>query len=339
MSNLPPADGAIAIVLGDLHLSHTPPIARSAHAGAWYEYQAQYLSQIHDLMTNLDVSIVVCTGDIFDVSDPPAELINFAIRHLPHGMYSVPGNHEIPNHNLDDLHKSAYYTLISCGTIKPLNEDFRIRQVELRDQRYLNIYGFGYGEELMNRDAIRRKCDEEDPLEDDVNLLVAHKYVWHRKIQHAISPEGGNLNNLPLAGYDAAVFGDNHHGFLTKVQTDRRYKPCNVMNCGTFMRRTIAERDYLPRVGVLYNTGKIAAHHLDCSKDKFITDATGRVGKALRLGRDDQVRLDAFLDSVASVAESDVMFREALRDWVRNCNEGKLVQDVLSDLLKESRKK
>ena len=76
---------AMCIACGDIHLSHNPPVARSAEKD-WYAAQLRSLSELNSLKSKLQVP-VVCTGDVFDdgwrPSRCPAELINFAIDNLP----------------------------------------------------------------------------------------------------------------------------------------------------------------------------------------------------------------------------------------------------------------
>lgn len=48
-------------------------------------------------------------------------------------------------------------------------------------------------------------------------------------------------------GFDALVFGDNHQGFSTVIKN----KP--ILNCGIACRRTIAEKEYVPRCYVLFD--------------------------------------------------------------------------------------
>src|SRR4051812_12555947 len=62
----------------DIHLSHKPPIARSAEP-CWYSAMQRQLDELRSVALELDVPIFVA-GDIFDRWNPPPELINFAIR-------------------------------------------------------------------------------------------------------------------------------------------------------------------------------------------------------------------------------------------------------------------
>ena len=107
---------AIAILCSDLHLSLTKPACRADKD--WMEVQAHYLKQLEDTAGNLPI---FCAGDIFDRWNAPPELINFALRNLPDDMLCVPGQHDLPNHRLDEKHRSGYGVLSNAGKIEDLS--------------------------------------------------------------------------------------------------------------------------------------------------------------------------------------------------------------------------
>jgi hypothetical protein len=104
-----------------------------------------------------------------------------------------------------------------------------------------------------------------------------------------------------LKGYDAAVFGDNHIGFITFIDE------CEIINCGTFFIRKSDEVAYRPQVGLLYNDGSISAHYLDVSKDVYLLDPVKKK-EDLETGRDAK----EFLEELRSLGSDAISFREAL---------------------------
>src|SRR5688572_18895632 len=100
-------EAPIAILCADLHLTLRPPLCRADKN--WMLTQRDYLLQIRKLQepahlkNHLEATAkipVICAGDIFDRWNPPPELVNFALRFLPNGMICVPGQHDLPNHNI-----------------------------------------------------------------------------------------------------------------------------------------------------------------------------------------------------------------------------------------------
>ena len=108
----------VAIACADIHLQHTAPICRSGEPD-WYAAMARPLEELRGLQENYDCPIL-CAGDVFNHwNNCPPELINWAIKHLPK-MYAIPGQHDLPQHRLDDVRKSAYWTMVEAGVIENL---------------------------------------------------------------------------------------------------------------------------------------------------------------------------------------------------------------------------
>lgn len=241
----------IAVLCSDLHFSHRPPVARSAEPD-WYAAMERQWNQVRVVAEKHRIPVVVA-GDIFDVWKSPPELTNFVIR-LFRGLevYAVPGQHDLPNHVYEDMHRSSYGTLVEAGAIVNVDKpDFRAGD-------NLRIYPAAWGFDIW-------KC--KDHQRSEVCLLVAHRYVWlNDRTCYPGAPQESNLAVLKkqLIGYDAAVFGDNHKGFL--AQSGK----CSVLNCGGFMSRKSDERDYKPRIGMLMSDGDIDLVFLDTSEDKWI---------------------------------------------------------------------
>ncbi len=281
---------ALAILCSDIHLSHKPPIARSAEPD-WYEAMKRPLLQLRHLQDVLDVP-VICAGDIFDKWNAPAELINFAIRYLPKRMFSVPGQHDLPFHSLDDINKSAYWTLVKSKTIEHLALD---QPTVLIERQELCIHGFPWGCEVTNR--------EKSATDDEVHLAVIHHYIWFGPHVFKGADVDDNLNtwSCRVKGYHAAVFGDNHKGFCVSDGHP------NIINCGTFMRRKIDEINYKPTVGILLRDGFIEPWELDCSEDKFID-----IDKAMAV-IETGLEMSQFINELSSLTGTALNFMEAVK--------------------------
>lgn len=252
---------AIAILCGDIHLSHVAPACRAERTTKeWYNVQATYLEQLTSRVGDLPV---VCSGDVFDKWDSPAELINFAIGHLPKGMYAVPGQHDLPNHSYKDIDRSAYWTLVQSGTVENLPPD-----CPLPISPGLCLHGFPWGWDIESCDKRRHDYEPEGQLLKGIQLAVIHKYVWRKTCSYPNAPESAHFANFDdsLRGYDAALFGDNHIQFLISNNA----VGTTIFNNGTFLRRKSDERKYRPTIGVLYSDGRVEREFLDTKDDKFI---------------------------------------------------------------------
>ena len=146
------------------------------------------------------------------------------------------------------------------------------------------------------------------PKEDDVvKLAVAHRYVWTtEKTCYPGAPAEQNLAGLKkqLEGYDAAVFGDNHKGFMA-MSGD-----CWTLNCGGFMPRKSDERNYRPRFGLLSDEGSIDQVFLDTSKDKWVDP------KDVNELIDEPMNLVGLIDELESLGGDALNFVEILERYL-----------------------
>lgn len=273
-------DEIIAVLCSDLHLSHNPPILRSAEPD-WYAAMQRPLEELSDVANGLPV---LCAGDVFDKWNPPPELINFAIKSLPANVYAVPGQHDMPNHRYEDLGRSGYGTLVLARKITNIPPN------PLVIKNGIVLFGWPWGKDIS-------PLANYYPDKDVINLAVVHQYVWGPpSTRYKGAPKEASLHNFSkkVLGYDAVVIGDNHRGW------------CNLkfINCGTFMRRKSDELDYDPQIGLLHRSGKITPYLLDCSEDEYID-----LGEELSLGK----QTEEFLNSIYNLTEQSLDFVAALQ--------------------------
>ncbi len=290
-------------------MSEKPPLIRSCESD-WFTVQECYLIQIKRLIAQYNAPCIVA-GDLFDKWNSSPYLINFLIRTMP-VVYAIPGNHDAPLHSYDDMHKSAYQTLVAAGVVRDLSNDTPTCIDGLR------IYAFPFGFEV-------RHCLDSPPLEG-LNLAVIHSYIWTAKTGFPGAPEQNRLSEWQqrLQGYHAAAFGDNHQGFLA-TKGD-----CKVINCGTLMRRKADERDYRPGVGLLYASGKIERHYLDCSQDRFLAP---EVTPLIQSHPD----LEDFLEGLGDLEDVAVDFADAVQRFMMAHDLRPGVKDKLLKLLEDKK--
>jgi len=293
----------IAIFCSDLHLSSTPPIARSAEPD-WWGAQKRILDQLYNLESEYQCSII-CAGDIFDKWNCSPELINWAIENLPE-MIAIPGQHDLPLHRYEDVRKSAYYSMVLCNRICPLEErPFSPR----RDNLWLSGFPWGFEVKPPNYDNELKK----------LSVAIIHKYIWISKHNYPNAPEEDRLLNFGncLSGYDIAIFGDNHSGFLTRLGKTQ------VLNCGCLIPRKLDERYYKPAVGLLHEDGKITRHYLDTSQDKWIENEE----EEMRLFKGG-AKLAEFIEELKSIEGESLDFCDAVRRYIGShkvCNSVKRI--------------
>lgn len=279
----------VAVLCADLHLTLRQPNCRADEN--WMAIQRDYLLQLNDLAKVKDLP-VICAGDIFDRWNPPPELINFALRYLPHQMLCVPGQHDLPNHNIKDLYRSGYGVLVQANKIV----DLTAMKGESLLCRGVNYFGFGWEQEVQ---------PNKEKGGSGLEVAVIHQYVWRKGDAYPDAPKDQHFDKMwsKLRGYDVAVFGDNHKGFSEHKGSTLIY------NCGGFIRRKSDELKYIPAVGLLYADGSVVRHKLDTSKDLFHEDSRDEPKNG--------VDLQNFLENLEGlVGEQGLDFRAAIKHYL-----------------------
>ena len=292
----------LAICISDIHLSHKAPIARSSEDN-WYDAMRYPLEQVWQLADRLG-AIVICAGDIFDDGwrphKCPPELINFALRYLP-PMYAIPGQHDLPHHRRDEIVKSAFWTLVKAGKVVLIHPE--VKPIEIGQ---LRLHGFPWGCEIQ---------PNTHPKNDFLlDVAVIHKLIW----TNATGFQGADLDcrieiyKKKLKGYDIAIFGDNHKGFLQD----------NILNVGCLIRRKADEKDYQPTVGLLHSDGTISRHKLDVSQDKWLeTEQLGEFAKT--------TEWNDFLSELRELQDVGINFQHAVEKVMKSSQVSQEVRDVI----------
>lgn len=273
----------IALLFSDLHLSLQKPHCRAEDD--WLAVQESYLNQLKDIAKDLPI---IFAGDLFDRWNSQPELINFALKHLPDGMVCIPGQHDLPNHQLDQVHRSGYGVLVEAGKIRDISGG------ATGNMGGFIAFGFGWGQKI------------EPPEETGslIRLAVIHRYCGAKGKTYPGAPKDCYFSEYAnqLKGYDAAVFGDNHMGFQGKAGG------CSLINTGTFIRRKSDEKEYQPRVGVLYSDGSIKTKYLE-TNDKFWTEDDER--------EELPIDMQDFIQGLEELGEHGLNFREAVETHLK----------------------
>jgi len=293
----------IAIFCADIHLSFKAPVWRSAEPD-WFLAMARPLLELSTLQQKYECP-VICAGDILDRWNSPPELINFAIEHLPNDMYAVPGQHDLPLHKYEDIKRSAYWTLVEAGKIKhiPPGNLLNIAGSEL------TLYGYPYGKKI---NAITTQSEF-------FQIAVVHEYRCIKGKSFSQAPSESYLykNEKNLIGYDIIVYGDNHKGFLTKVNNNS-----TIFNCGTLMRRKSDEINYKPQIGLLFESRKVEPYYLNISEDKHLDIQNS-------LEKKDSLDIKTFIKELEKLDASDLDFRETVIRYLLKKKINKPVCEVI----------
>lgn len=295
----------VALLCSDLHLSLRQPACRADDN--WLEVQARYLQQLKDLAQEVPV---ICAGDIFDNWNVPPELVNFALENLPDEMVCVPGQHDLPNHRLDLMHRSGYGVLRKAGKIVDISNGLPY----IPSNQGFVAWGFPWSQPIRRL----KTTHQATKLPCTPQTAVIHRYIWtdsDNSYQGATDNSHFKTFKQELSSYDAVVIGDNHKSWKVELPTT------HILNCGTFIRRKMDEALYAPTVGLLYEDGTIKRQRLDVSEDKFHADAEEREEIA--------VNMQEFIDQLKGLGEHGLNFREAVRRRLTDDDVPPLVKEIV----------
>jgi hypothetical protein len=241
----------LALFVADLHLSLTPPPYRSTEPD-WFAAMARPLDELTQLQEKYSCPIF-CAGDIFDRWNAPAELINWAMTHLPY-VHCIPGQHDLPEHDLGQIERSAYWTLVKASVIRHLGSESIATCFNMDG---IVVHSYPYGVKISSRHKLKSKW---------IQIALIHQYNWVPNAvykQDAPKDQHVDSSRKEFEGYDLIVAGDNHIPFDVMMGETR------FVNCGGFMIRK-SDDCWQPRIWKLIADGRMEPHPLGTSKDKYL---------------------------------------------------------------------
>jgi len=233
---------ASAILTADWHARASTPLCREDNFLESFEEKVMFikgLSQKHDCP-------VLIAGDIGIGHQWPNWLLAWFVT-LINGMniIAVPGQHDTPNHRLEDLSRSGVGVLSATDTIDLRTETF----VTL--EKDFNLISFPYSK-LIDHFKINRETGSYPKVAIAHQMVIEDRPLWPG--QEALK---GNQLLRKFPEYDLILTGDNHNSFIAK------HKGRVLVNPGSLMRTTSAQVDHKPRVYLWWaDTNEVEAVYL-----------------------------------------------------------------------------
>lgn len=202
-----------AILTSDWHLREDTPTCRTDD---FWNTQWGKVSYIKELQSGYGCP-VIHAGDLFDHWKPSPLLLSLTITLLPKEFYTVFGQHDIPQHNLELGYKSGVVTLENARVLTLLN-------------------GTHFG------------CE---PVELAHSSLPTNIMVWHH-MTYVTKPFPGATGGMAqsilrkYSQFDLIITGDNHCSFSVE------HRGRLLVNPGNLTRQEADQADYQPRVALWY---------------------------------------------------------------------------------------
>lgn len=212
------------IFTADWHLMENNPPCRSDN---FLETQLNKIKQIKKLQRKYNCE-VIHAGDLFEKARPSIFLVARLMKVLPDNFKTILGNHDIPEHNLELIDKSAVNLLQKAGKLQILKG---------------NHYNTN---------------TKEYYLLNDKKAAISHIMTWEGKVPWpgCTDPEINTFfDRYPEA--DIIVTGHNHKTMC--VEKNNKY----IINPGSLTRHKADQMNHRPCV-FLYdsNTNTISPHYL-----------------------------------------------------------------------------
>lgn len=321
----------IGILSGDWHLRHTVPIARGETRAEWYQAQARYLNHLWQLGDEYQCPIF-CAGDVLHKWDSPPELINFIVANTRlRGVISVAGNHDLPNHNIKDMERSGYQTLIELGFLNHAsNELCSLSEIDL-DLVYL---GLSCGE-VYDSDAVAGSDIKFPTDAGTVSLAIVHDLVWKNNPPYPNAPITNQIGDqaVKYKDFDVVLFGDNHQLTFDNLEHKTKDNPV-IVNLGCLMPTRSDEENIQTYVGLLISDGTVEIRPIPT---KIANQNKWRVDTPLDgvMDNSDRHELEDFLETARDLADVSLRFQDAIKQLLKTKELRKSVRSRLLEIAEE----
>ncbi len=287
------------MALGDLHLRDDVPACRTDKYFEAQERKVRWLVETH---REAYAPVVIAPGDLFDYWKPSPFLLQWAIRELRPlaPIWAVPGNHDLPQHNLSLIDRSGYAVLEEAGIIKTIPPS----GVTI-GARGLRLFGFGQGQTPAAPQGKHTL----------VAVAVAHIPIWYRRnIYKDRLVSSAEAMAKRLRWFDLIITGDNHQTF--HLEEDEKQNTPTLVNAGSFMRMASDQVDHQPCVFLI---NLLPSGHIANVKKQTIPVESGVVSREHLVeieARDG--RITVFAESLNRDVEVGLSFRSNLEAFVRS---------------------
>lgn len=300
-----------AILCADLHFRPTVPVCRTD------DFIVAMWAKLDFILTvSVEHEIpILCAGDVGHKPQWPnwllAEFIHRVRDHWAVPMiFAVPGQHDLPNHDIDQWKHSGIGVLDRSGVVEMMGTDLKMKPRTIKEG---TIFPFCFGTKVGH---IKRE-DYQGP-----SIAMTHALVTSGEkgdILETIYLEDQYYRGPTLLKdfpeYDLILTGDNHKPFV--LEREGRI----LVNPGSMMRTATDQIDHKPRIYLWYakerrvepiylpiKQGVIDRTHIDLSEEK-------------------DERIDAYVARLSEEVEIGLSFEGNLESYFRANRVRKPVQD------------
>ena len=276
------------ILCADFHLREDTPSCRTDD---FQQAQWKKLDFISSLQKKHKCP-VFHAGDLFNHWKPSPYLLSKTIEHMPNEFFTIYGNHDLPQHNLDLVSKCGIHVLEKAGKL------------------YILDLGVHW-EETPGR--------KRDLIIQNRNILIWHyltyqgKKLWHDCLAPLATAV---LRKYPK--YDLILTGHNHKTFVAE------HKGRILVNPGSLTRQTSDQNEHIPTVFLYYiNTNTVTPVVLPYNKDVVIAHIN-----TVQIKERDE-RINAFISKLNTDWKSSISFEDNIKRFLEYNNISTNVKTII----------
>ena len=293
------------LAVGDIHIRSQKPKNR---IDDYAETQFNKINWILQYYKDYTCDLLLIPGDLFDSPFTPYSTLQQYLKlfkiHNPNAL-SIFGQHDLRYRVSKDNTPMKVFDSAKVLTIAE-GENLMVGEI--------NIYGVSFNKEIP---TIHN---------DKFNILLIHKMIvdespiWETQEEYTKASSILKQNN-----FDLIVSGDNHNFFVSE------YKGKTLINCGSLMRSTIAQKNHIPKI-VLYDT--------DTRKYKIIPIPIRPIEevmnlKAVEIEKQTNEKLAAFVKGLSDYRETGLDFMRNLKKRIKEDSISKDIQDLIVECAEE----
>lgn len=223
------------ILAADIHIRPDKPECRTDD---YFQAIERKIDRIFSRAEQFNCPLYIA-GDLGERSTWPNWLLTWFINKVyayEIQVVIIPGQHDLPGHELSRWRESALGVLAAAGAITLLGTDGKGREGHVFGGEGVKIYPFPFEVPIRQ---IRKRAD------DIPCMAMTHQLVTGGKNDLEWEEEKGStglalLKKFP--GYDLILSGDNHKPFVIE------YEGRLLVNPGSMMRSRADQIDHQPRI-------------------------------------------------------------------------------------------
>ncbi len=283
------------ILCSDLHLREDTPIC---YIGDFQKEQWKAMDFIKELQQEYDCP-VLCGGDFFHHWKPSPFLLSQTIEHLPDQFFTIFGQHDLPNHNLELAYKCGINTLLEAHSLILLP----------------NCHWGQTPDEFC-----------QFSFHTEHTILVWHITTYQNNLPWpgcTASSAKQILKKYPQ--YSLILTGDNHQPFVEE------YEGRLLVNPGSMTRQDADQLNHRPRVYLWYaETNTVEPVYLPIAPGNEVISR-----EHIQIKEQRNERIDAFVSTLNTDWQASMSFEENLKIFENTNQVRQSVMNIVYKSLEE----